>query len=347
MATDNTTDEVDPIEALLESGKFDDSTDVSDLAAALSGAGPTPGTDDVDAGKAADKVGDPDPAQDAAKAVDDDKDDSDAKGKPFDKNDPLYGALSGTRKALKEANRRAEEKDLLHEQEAAKLRQQNEELLARVNAKASGSTAAVQQAADAAGITDDQGNAVDVTTIDVEALREVYDGPVVDAIAALQAQVQKYGAVIKDLTAKNASRERTDEEVRADQVQRDIDAVPVLAEWQAGNPRLWSAAIAVEQELLNDPEWQGKSRVERFQEVARTLGGNAKPAAKQDTTKTADALKAAASRAVPTSLSELPSGTAPGQSETETLEELDVTQLAAKMAGMTKSQQDAFLERMA
>lgn len=347
MATDNTNDPVDPIEALLESGKFDESTDVTELAAALNGTESVPDKevdpDDVDAGEPADKVDEPDPAQEAAKA-EETEDDKDAKGKPFDKNDPLYGALSGTRKALKAANQRAQEK----EQEAATLRQQNEELAAKIAAQAPGSAAAVQKAADEAGITDDKGNAVDVATIDLDALREVYDGPIVDAIAALQAANQQQAAVIKDLRTKDVAREKSADELRAEAVQRDIDAVPFLANLQATDPVMWNAAVAVEEGLLGDPEWQGKSRVERFQEVARKLGGTAaKPAPKQDASKTANALRAAAARAAPTSLSELPSGTAPGQSELETLGDLDVTQIAAKMATMTQAQQEAFLERMA
>lgn len=346
MGIDNTTDEaIDPLDALLNSGEIDDSTDVTEIAARLNGTATKPDekdeTDKVDAGEQPDKAAKPDDAQ-AAKP-DADTSDNDAKGKPFDKNDPLYGTLQGTRRALKEAQRIAEEE----RSENATLRTQMQELMAKVNAGAKGSADAVQQAADNAGLTDDRGNAVDVATIDVEALREVYDGPIVDAIAALQAANQQQAAVIKDLRNKDAVREKSAEELRAEAAQRDIDAVPVLAEWQASNPRMWSAAIAVEESLLEDPEWQGKSRIERFREVARTLGVNAKPAEnKPDVAQTAAALKAAANRAAPISLSELPSGTAAGQSESETLGDLSIEQLAEKMQGMSAAQQEQFLARL-
>lgn len=348
MGIDNTVDEaIDPLEALLSSGEIDDSTDVTEIAARLNGTATKPDekdeTDDVGAGKQPDQAAKPDDAQAAKPDLPEAKDDSDAAGKPFDKNDPLYGVLTGTRKALKEAQRIAEEQ----QSENATLRAQMQELMAKVNAGAKDSADAVQRAADKAGLTDDRGNAVDVATIDVDALREVYDGPIVDAIAALQAANQQQAAVIKDLRAKDVVREKTAEEIRAEAAQRDIDAVPVLAEWQASNPRLWAAAIAVEESLLEDPEWQGKSRIERFREVARTLGGDIKPAeSKPDVTQTAKALKAAAGRAAPISLSELPSGTAAGQSESETLSDLSIEQLAEKMQGMSAAQQEQFLARL-
>lgn len=343
MPTDNTTDPIDPLEALLESGKFTDETDVTELAAALNGTEPDPDEETQDkAGKADEaKAADEDQAAAADKTADADEDtDQDAAGKPFDKNDPLYKTLTGTRRELAAAKARTKEL----EDRQTELDRTNQELLTKVNAQGSASTAAVQAAADAAGLKDDKGNDIDVSTIDIDALRETYDGPIVDVIAALQQSVQRQGAELKVLRTRESAREQTDEELLADSVQRDIDSIPSLADWQVNNPRMWARAQAEDDFLRKDPEWANKSRVERFQEVARSLGEPQKPAA-QGTAMVDKARKDAAARAAPISLSELPSGTAAGQSESETLEEREITQLADMMSKLSPEKLDELLER--
>ncbi len=365
------------IEEMLASGAYDDSTDVTDLAAALNGtptSKATPGEEKSTPEGEVTATNDAKPADadlSAASTVQptttESKPDSSATGDTAgDDGDsasfsshPLYGVLKGTRHTLKTIREqgKAREQQLLQEKEV--LRQQNEELLAKVNSSQASQTQ-VQQAVDDAGLVDQEGNPIDVGTIDIGQLRENYEGPLVDAIEAMQQLLGKQNQVIADMRKRENVRERTDEERIADEVQGDIDSIPELATIQAlglaaekpEDEAKWNAALAVDKTLQKNPIWAQKSRLERFQEVARIVGTGAKaPEPKPgDASKTEqvvqNAVQQAAAKATPTSLSDMPSGTPAGQSEQETLEGLDAAQIAAKMATMTQAQQDALLLRL-
>lgn len=353
------------LEQLLESGQFDDSTSIEDLEAALSGAkspkdddaGQGAASDDSDdgaatAGKAADSAdsGKGQQADPPAEAVAAKQGDADGHADHSDPSDfakhPLYGTLKGTRQKLSEAKNQLRTR----EEENRKLKEQLDSLSAKVATQGTQATQQVQDAADAAGMVDGSGQPIDVATIDIDKLREDYDGPIVDAIAQLQKLVTHQHGVIKDLRGREDTRQRTQEQINADSLRADIDAVPQLAEWEADEESpMWEAAVGVDKALRDKPEWQGRSRVERFREVVKLLGGNAGQAAansKQGDDKVNDAITRATRRAAPTSLSELPSGTAAAQSEEELLGNLDITQLASKLGSMNKEQQDALLARL-
>lgn len=350
MTTDT---ESDAILALIESGKFDDTTDPAVLAAALAGNEPEQ-KDDTKTNDKADTPAD-EASQDAKADANGDSDEAGitdeeaAAGKDVDpsapfKSHPIYGTLTSTRETLKqqrEARARAE-------QETADLRRQLDEAQAKL-AAGGGSKADVQAAADAAGMTDEDGNAIDVAKIDINKLREEYDGPIVDAIAALQGALAESQSVIRDLRGKAAKEEAAEVDLVQRSLQEDIDSVPVLSRWAADqNSAMFDAAAVVDKSLMNSPEWRDRPRVERFREVVRMLGGQAdtQQSSAGAERAVAGAKSRAAARAAPTSLSELPSGTPAGQSELETLENLDVTQLAEKMAGMTQDQQERLLARL-
>jgi hypothetical protein len=369
MAIDD--NQTDDIASLIESGRFNDETDVTDLVAALNGTSPSvpksggeeaPKDGEVappDEGKLADT--DPaatsaDPPATPAAASEPDGDDGDSTS--F-RTHPLYGVLKGTRHTLAKTKEQAKtrEQELLQERDV--LRRQNDELLAKVNTSQA-SQHQVQQAADDAGLVDQDGNPIDVGTIDIEKLREDYDGPLVEAIASLQQLVGQQTKVISDMRKRETTRDRTDEERIADEVQQDIDSIPALAALQAKglaaetpeDRAKWRAALVTDEEVSKDPAWKNRSRQDRFQEVARILGlGTQVPEPKPGSSPNADlavrkAVQQAAGKAVPTSLSDMPSGTPAGQSEQETLEGLSTDQIAAKMANMTSAQQDALLLRL-
>lgn len=55
-------------------------------------------------------------------------------------------------------------------------------------------------------------------------------------------------------------------------IQRSIDAVPALAEIQKNDRIMWNAAVAVDNELKDDPFFQFADYISRFKAVARVLG---------------------------------------------------------------------------
>lgn len=377
-----TTDQDQNLEQLIESGELNDSTDIGDIVAKLNGVAPkpdikadkeTPAADELQKPEekaTGDEPGDPAPSTVEAKPTDqvapatDPEGEADADGgeeaqDPSNfKKHPLYGVLSGTRKTLAKvkADTKAREERLLREQED--LRRQNETLQRQI-AERSASQDQLQQAADDAGLVDQEGNPIDVSTIDVDKLREDYDGPLVDAIVAMRALVEQQNRAIQDLRTRDEERDQESRSRLSEEVQADIDSIPKLAEWQADHvggkgSTMWRRALALDSSMREEPDWQNKSRLERFQEITRILAGQVetppattpgKPNGGGEQAITA-AKKAAAARAAPTSLSELPSGTPAAQSENETFESLDVTQVAAKLSTMTPAQQEALLQRL-
>lgn len=258
-----------------------------------------------------------------------------------------YGVLKSTRQQRDQYRAQAEEAAKALEDLREENRKQTEQLQ-RLQATGQTTTAQVQQAVDAAGVTDQRGRPVDVATVDIESLRNKFPDEIVDIIAAQQ-------KTIEGLAQRDAVRVQTEHLTREQQLQADIDSVPALAKWQADqDPSMWNAAVAVRQTLGRDEAWKGKPQVEVFEEVARRLGGQVSPpvtSQQQNQTgttpgaKAASALQAAQLRAVPHTHSDLPAGTPVAQSELEGLSGLDVTQIAEKMAGMTPAQEEEFMRR--
>lgn len=351
MAIDDNTDDK-ALEDLLQSGKFSDTTDITELAAALNG---TDGKviDDKTESTTANAENTEKVAATAAEAAAVDSTAAPAVAASEDPaptttdpesfaSHPIYGALKGTRRML--AQERA--KSSRAEEQRADLERQLQE------AKAVGATQqeTTQDAADKAGITDKSGNAVDVLTVDISKLRGNFDDEIVDAIEALQNISVSQRNVIKDLQGREAQRVNADKVSVANSIQQDIDAVPELAAWQAlEDGALFDKADKFDKVLKTLPEWQDKPRADRYREVVRLVSGQPAAASvtKQQIGSAVSGAKAqAAARAAPISHSDLPAGSPAAQSESEALEGLDITQLAEKMQGLSPERIEQLLERV-
>lgn len=381
---------LDDLEALISSGKIPADADVTEIAALLAGHAPAAdkaaGEGDADDDAGADGKGDAKAVDDKAKAdaaaaTDDKKGGSDTSGAAQNPEleGPIvsdtgrtipFGVLRGTREQLRIAQdslRRSEEE---RQQEAGRNAQLTAEIATlRAGTAAARATAAdVQEVADQAGVVDRRGNKVDVTKIDVAALRGEFPEAVVTIIEQLQSALVAQDGTIRELRTRDAHRVHQEELSDEQKLQADIDAVPFLATIQADEkPHRWAQAIALDKSLQADPDFKDKSRQERFEEIARLMdpeyedpaaaatgkesaaAAEKKPAATsaQVREKVQGALQRAAARAAPTSLTDLPAGSAAAQSEAESVEALDPTELAVKMQSMTPAQMDAYLARHA
>jgi hypothetical protein len=140
----------------------------------------------------------------------------------------------------------------------------------------------------------------------------------------------------------------------ADALQDDIDAVPVLATWQATDPEKFQRAQAIDVALHGSPKWRDKPRAERFAQVARQVAEEFdlqidEPPAPTPTKTTPSrpdpkAVIAKAARAAPNTLSDFKNG-APDAGQ-ERLERMPVTRQVARMAEMSDDEIDAYLARV-
>lgn len=162
-------------------------------------------------------------------------------------------------------------------------------------------------------------------------------------LPALGAVIEKQQVALSTLLQKVEAAtppELTEERV-GELMQEAIDQIPKLAHWQASNApediARWNKASDIDAVLRMDPEWQEKSFKERFEhalELTLTVMPE-KPATPQPPQKpTTEQLASAAAARLPTapvvppSLSALPGGTPPAQSERELVESLSPKQLA-------------------
>lgn len=82
-------------------------------------------------------------------------------------------------------------------------------------------------------------------------------------------------------------------------VQRDIDNHPLLARWQQKGGSVWADAIALDQQLLRDPEWNVKSQSDRFTELQRRMAEDLGIPLPQEITAPTPAAPVAATPAAP------------------------------------------------
>ena len=150
-----------------------------------------------------------------------------------------------------------------------------------------------------------------------------------------------------------------------DDVSAAIAGNAQLSAWQqaAGrdenpDPRLWNRAADVDAQLRADPEWAERSLEDRFAkvvEIVRVMSGMppteaqvSTQTAQPDLKQVADAkLKAATSAQVPMSLSDIPGGVPPAQSDMELLENASPVALGQKFMAMTPDQIESYLARLA
>lgn len=133
-------------------------------------------------------------------------------------------------------------------------------------------------------------------------------------------------------------------------LQEDIDSVPLLAEWQAGDREKFKRAQELDAAYINSPKWRDKSQADRFAFVARQVAHeydiqtdpqpNNPPSRPDPRT-----VIAAAARTAPNTLSDFKGGSA-DTSGGQISDSMSVRQMHARFAGMTDAQIDAQLSRL-
>lgn len=160
-------------------------------------------------------------------------------------------------------------------------------------------------------------------------------------------------------TAEETRRAAAERREVNDEIQDAIDQVPKLAEWQASKDQaMWDRASATDAYLRQLPEWRNKSFKERFEKVVEITEEaiRTEPAkVEQPAQLTQEQIRAAAeaklretaSKSTPKTLSDIPGGAPPAQSERERLEQMSVSEMGSKMMGFKSLDEiQAFLTQL-
>ncbi|HQR20114.1 MAG TPA: hypothetical protein PKV98_04570 [Burkholderiaceae bacterium] len=206
----------------------------------------------------------------------------------------------------------------------------------------------------------------DEIAADIDRLRE--EAPdVADALAKINDRIN---ARFEELGKKTAEVEKAQEETEAQalerigrEVQAAIDSNPALVHWRENNPELYEEAKAFDNTLRAQAVWADRPYSERFDKVVELVVAmhdksvlppsavkdepkeDVKPSAKL----TPEQIKAQAlaklNEAAPpvTTITDIPGGKPAEQTENERIDNMTVTQLAAKFESMTPQQQQAYL----
>lgn len=199
----------------------------------------------------------------------------------------------------------------------------------------------------------------EISPEDLELLKEdfptVYK-TVMASMNAIKAIEDKLKPVVESVQEQTESRERT----VAEQVQDAIDSIPKLSHIQSSDKEAFALAKQFDATLRQDANWASKPLQERFEKVVELVEGvrgaievpgktpkaQPKPEDLKNAAKAKAVQEAAASKTVPTSLSEFPAGQAPEANEADQVESMTPLQLAAKFASMTPDQLDAYFRSM-
>lgn len=191
---------------------------------------------------------------------------------------------------------------------------------------------------------------------ELEALRADFPvfGKVIDN---LMNTISSLSSQVDNLRQSEQSREADTRQAVAQTVQELIDSEPVLAYLQSQNPALFGKAVEIDKTLVGDPRYPDMAS--RFKKVAEimdvTFGpfdGVAKAPAKQDKPVVSKeqvretVTKQTATKAVPKSLSDIPTGEIPESDEMSQLENLSPAEISDRLMKMTSDQRTSFLNRI-
>lgn len=222
----------------------------------------------------------------------------------------------------------------------------------------------------------DQTGSTDTTDtgqeFDLDKFEEEYGKEMTAPLRAMHSQMKALQARLEESDSKVKSWERERETTAVVTTEEAIDLVfaegrepgkpSILREWAESDPVRWDRALAADKILGSDPEWQDAPLVERFEKAVQMVQamdrgssttstkpeatttnpkddgkGKGAPSGKQDTPP---------ARSAPFSQSDLPGGVPPDQTQYESVERMDPTQLAEKFAGMSVEEQDAYLSAL-
>lgn len=160
-----------------------------------------------------------------------------------------------------------------------------------------------------------------------------------------QRELERENAEIKKW---REAQEHKQEDAVLTEVNEAIDSIPQLREWRDSDDPMWQAAVALDNRLAQEPDNSGMSFKERFSLVVERLTGQ-KPNPKPEQINEAELeqkLEKSKPSSLPNSLSDIPGGQAPAQSESDSLELMSPSQLEAKLSKMTNEQQEEYLARL-
>ena len=130
--------------------------------------------------------------------------------------------------------------------------------------------------------------------------------------------------------------------------------MPLLVEWQFGDPEKFQRAQVLDEALKTSPKWKGKSLTERFEHVVKLVADEydipleepAKAEPQKTKTTAADPAKviANATRAKPNTLSDIKGGATPETPQTN-FERMSPTAQVNRWASMTDDEIDAALAK--
>lgn len=205
-------------------------------------------------------------------------------------------------------------------------------------------------------------NAPSITEDDLAELEDL-SPEIAKVIKAQMARIEALTGEVVGLKQEQEIVHKTRQAEIQDELTAAIEANPDLKAWrdaafreESPDPSRWQKVTQVDDMLMVDPEWQDKPLSERFAkavEMVKTLYGETptrnEPAAddkaNEDLKKAADEKLKGKEPPVPTSLSEIPGGAAPAQSDIENLENVSTMALGNKMLSMTPDQIEAYLAR--
>lgn len=174
-------------------------------------------------------------------------------------------------------------------------------------------------------------------------------------IKGLQKHISSLEQTVTDLRVRDESRASVEQKNTLDTVQAAIDANPVLSYWQQQDQEMFDIASNYDELIRNDPKMQSLSLEARFEKVVKAVEAIHGPASlpkEFQPSLPADEAAALASKAIrnagsrtPRTLSDMPGGIPPAQSDLERVESMSPAALAAMMTKMSPDDLSAFLAK--
>ena len=266
-----------------------------------------------------------------------DSPDSD-EGKPVETADGKHTIPHGVLKGEREEKARLKKELEQRDQELERLRQQNP---GETTPQSEGGQGQEGQGGDNAGTS------TDPNAYDWDQIADEYGD---DYARMMRENVERQARLereLDDLKQRDNKRQQAEQAKTQETVQGAIDNLPTLATWQSQDPAMFEAAKAVDNQLMQDPQWQGASYADRFSEVVRRLRPDAPEIAGQSTSaenRDSGGQEDDDTPPPPTSHSDAPGGSSPdARSERERIEDADPTDLESRLERMTDAQKEEFL----
>lgn len=177
-------------------------------------------------------------------------------------------------------------------------------------------------------------------------------------IKALKGQIGALETTVTDLRSKDEQRELVVSKSKGDEVQATIEANPTLLYWQNKDPEMFEVATKYDDMIRADVRNQSLTLEERFSKVVQAVEavygktevpeeyrkGIAEPVT-DEVREAAKKVISAAGSFRPKTLSDMPGGTPPAQTERERVENMSPEQLAKMMDKMSPEELSAFLAK--